>query len=240
MQFKHILLVAPLVAISTFGCTQNNQKEDSERNSSVTEVIISQTEQALLDSISFSHSTLRSIRSYTDSTVQRKLTVSYFYNDTTKSIENIDKKYNGIIFNSSSELAHKIVYELHDKLRVKGYLIYVSDENYGYSPDQVTILKSDDQFEILITEETAGYNYDIDNNNVISKLKEWSNQYPFKIIGAGQNWINAVFISPPSNMKKFSKEVYEFCPDIVDQGTGTVKELEKSMNMTNTLYLWWD
>jgi len=37
-----------------------------------------------------------------------------------------------------------------------------------------------------------------------------------------------------------TKELYDFCPDIVDQGTGTMEALKLEITRTRELYLWWD
>jgi len=42
------------------------------------------------------------------------------------------------------------------------------------------------------------------------------------------------------NLKSLSHEMYEFCPDVVDQGAGSVEELERGIKLTNSFYLWWD
>jgi len=34
--------------------------------------------------------------------------------------------------------------------------------------------------------------------------------------------------------------MYEFCPDIVDQGCGDVQTLAKDLKKTQRLYFWWD
>jgi hypothetical protein len=54
------------------------------------------------------------------------------------------------------------------------------------------------------------------------------------------DWAEANFIQKPTNMTKFAQELYEFCPDVVDQGAGSIEELEKEMNAFDILYLWWD
>jgi hypothetical protein len=41
-------------------------------------------------------------------------------------------------------------------------------------------------------------------------------------------------------MLEFAKEVYQFCPDVVDQGTETVEALASERKRTNRVYLWWD
>lgn len=50
----------------------------------------------------------------------------------------------------------------------------------------------------------------------------------------------AVFKKTPADMDAFAREVYEFCPDVVDQGVGTVHALAREMRKTGALYLWWD
>jgi hypothetical protein len=34
--------------------------------------------------------------------------------------------------------------------------------------------------------------------------------------------------------------MYEFCPDIVDQGVGTVARLAQELSKSRKLYFWWD
>lgn len=61
-----------------------------------------------------------------------------------------------------------------------------------------------------------------------------------EIVGAGGDWIEAEFVNQPKHMQVFAEEVYEFCPDVVDQGTDTVEALAEEMQETNLLFLWWD
>jgi hypothetical protein len=37
-----------------------------------------------------------------------------------------------------------------------------------------------------------------------------------------------------------AEEIYSMCPDVVDQGTGTVEELAREMKESKLLYFWWD
>jgi hypothetical protein len=121
-----------------------------------------------------------------------------------------------------------------------GYLLFLSDDAFGMGNDKVAAIKSADQFDILVAMQTDGINYDIDNAAVLAKLKAWNAKYPFEIVGAGLDWMEARFVKRPADMLAFAEEVYEFCPDVVDQGTDTVKALAAEMKRTNTLYLWWD
>ena len=35
-------------------------------------------------------------------------------------------------------------------------------------------------------------------------------------------------------------QLYGFCPDIVEQGVGSVDKLQDSLRQTHTVYLWWE
>jgi hypothetical protein len=122
------------------------------------------------------------------------------------------------------------------------YIVFVSERNYGIGgkPDNVSIMKVSGFPEVLQVMGTNGWNYDISPEMVIKKLKEWDNRFGLILIGAGFDWFEAEFQRTPQDMMGFAKEVYEFCPDVVDQGTGTVEALASEMRDSNTVYLWWD
>jgi hypothetical protein len=44
----------------------------------------------------------------------------------------------------------------------------------------------------------------------------------------------------PADTQAFARDVYEFCPDIVDQGVGSVEAQEESIRDSGQVYLWWD
>ncbi len=136
--------------------------------------------------------------------------------------------------------ATKIVADYRDVLKEKNIIIYKSEENYGNNDDVVTILKSENKFEPLLFETTNGVNYDIDTPQIIERLKLWDSLYGIKINAVGMDFISGEFINRPKDIKKFAKEMYEFCPDIVDQGVGDIKGLEKALKETNEFFLWWD
>ncbi len=104
----------------------------------------------------------------------------------------------------------------------------------------MTVIKSLNDFDIIKLMQTDGINYDIDNKTLMEKLIGWNSKYPFYIVGAGLDWMDARFYKTPKITEDFANELYDFCPDIVDQGTFSVEELIKEMERLNTLYLWWD
>lgn len=145
----------------------------------------------------------------------------------------------GISFNADERKVPKI-FDLRNQLREDGFLLFRSQMNFGYEPEQFSVIKSDDQYDILRYSGTDGANYDLLPEDIIAKLKEWEERYPFEITGANLDWLEAELIDKGQDLSELAQQVYEFCPDVVDQGTGSVEALEKEMEAGRTLYLWWD
>lgn len=132
-----------------------------------------------------------------------------------------------------------------DKLRRlagPGFVVFVSEQSFGIGgkPDAVSVMRAADPFEAVRVMGTDGANYELSNAAVIQRLRLWDRQYGLVLIGIGSDWVQATFRRPPSDMAAFAKEVYEFCPDVVSQGTDTVAALASEMTRTNSVYLWWD
>ena len=101
-------------------------------------------------------------------------------------------------------------------------------------------MKADDPYVILRAVGTNGWNYDVGPDKVVARLKEWDQRYGLVFRGIGPDWAEAEFKTQPRDMLAFAREVYAFCPDVVDQGTETVEALADEMKRDNVVYLWWD
>ncbi|WP_372660771.1 DUF4253 domain-containing protein [Cohnella sp.] len=144
----------------------------------------------------------------------------------------------GISFFTFNEDDEKLIIELQSKLKPLECIVFFNDQEHC----KVGIIKGQDQFEILKIQQTNGDNYDIGNKEVIAKLKKWNSRFPFDIIGADFDWVEANFkVMPDDNeIRSFAQEIYDFCPDIVDQGTGSIESLIEEIKKSKKLYLWWD
>jgi hypothetical protein len=120
------------------------------------------------------------------------------------------------------------------------YGAWINDKSFGTGPDQIALLKTRDQFAFLAIARTDGINFDLDHAKVAARYREWAAQYGLELRGAGVDWLEANITKPPANWLAFATEVYAFCPDIVEQGTGTVAALAADMEERKVLYLWWD
>lgn len=179
------------------------------------------------------------LRHETDSVFSQLTTTSYIFNQEENAYVRTSIKQKGIVFSTDAENAYNLVLKLREDLFTLGHLIFISEADKAHNIYSIAIIRSSDQFDILRLMQTNGENYNIFNKDVISKLNEWNTKYPFIIIGAGSDWVEAMFDQSPANTENFANEVYEFCPDVVDSGSGSVKYLADEMKDTGVLYLWW-
>lgn len=123
-----------------------------------------------------------------------------------------------------------------------GWMAFVSDLNFDIdrAPDQVSVLKATSIRDVLRAMGTNGWNYDLSPAMVIARIQEWDQRYGLVLHGAGFDWFEASFTRPPTDMLAFANEVYEFCPDTVEQGLESVEALAAELRRSNTVSLWWD
>ncbi len=146
--------------------------------------------------------------------------------------------YSGIHSSSSEEKANSIVKKLKEKFRAKGYLIFVfTGEEDSKS---IGVIKGTNDLDILRYRRTDGINHDYENEDIVSKISEWNDKFGLTVIGCGRDWLELAFKKLPADLDAFSEEVYEFCPDSVDQGVGEVENLKLMIKEMNGIWLWWD
>lgn len=152
--------------------------------------------------------------------------------------EVLEEFYNGIRSSISEEKANSIVKKLKPKFRTNGYLIFVfSGEEDSKS---IGVIKGTNDLDILRYRRTDGINHDYENEDLVSKISEWNDKFGLIIIGCGRDWLELEFKKLPADLDAFSEEVYEFCPDSVDQGVGEVENLKLMIKEMNGVWLWWD
>ncbi|MBT2636960.1 DUF4253 domain-containing protein [Bacillus sp. ISL-39] len=144
----------------------------------------------------------------------------------------------GIYVDAKQAEAELLVLKLREELMAINYLAFICDSER----EKIGIIPGSDQFEILQLQQTNGDNYNISNERVISKLREWHSSHPITVIGADYDWVEANFDVLPEGkeLKTLAREIAEFCPDIVEQGTGSVNGLIEAITETKKMDLWWD
>jgi ankyrin repeat protein len=104
----------------------------------------------------------------------------------------------------------------------------------------LAILPTTDQFEVVAAMGTNGANYELYTSDIVNGLHTIYEMTPFRIAKVAHDTIDGHFTEQVANPKAMAKLMYELCPDIVDQGVGTVRKLEQSLKKDRRLFFWWD
>jgi hypothetical protein len=145
----------------------------------------------------------------------------------------------GVVVSVPRSRSETVRSSLKGKLAPSGCLVFFVEMNDRIKRDRLGIIKGTDQFDILRVMQTNGENDDLSHEEIIEQLREWEQQYPFEIIGAENDWVELELKTVPKDLMSFAEDVYDFCPDAVDEGAGTVKELANQLKATRRLLLWW-
>jgi hypothetical protein len=89
-----------------------------------------------------------------------------------------------------------------------------------------------DPFAAIRKASTAAPNFDLDTDAIIERLTKWQSLCSFRVTGAKGDSVDIEFVELPKDMDAFVRDLYEFCPDLVDQGTGCVHEMVEMMEET--------
>jgi hypothetical protein len=82
----------------------------------------------------------------------------------------------------------------------------------------IGVLKGTDVCDFLRLQNTNGANFDLDTEDIVARLAQWEKRCSLFIVGAGFDWLDLQFDTLPDDLQAFAEEVYEFCPDTLDQG----------------------
>ena len=147
----------------------------------------------------------------------------------------------GVSFEVPSKKIEGILREAHQKFFEKGFYLFRYEQNFGLSDrlDLVGLVPTTDRYAVMAAMETNGDNYSIGTSGVIAWMKDMEKDHAYVLTGIGFDYMEGHLTLPVKDAKNLAERMYEFCPDIVDQGVGDkdklVAELEKGK-----LYFWWD
>jgi hypothetical protein len=118
--------------------------------------------------------------------------------------------------------------------------VYESANPFTGRGATVAIMRARDVYDVLRAAETNGNNHDVGTEEIIARLKSWDASYGITLSGIGFDWLRLELTRLPPDIQAFAREVYEFCPDTVEQGVADVDALALEIERTRVVQLWWD
>jgi Domain of unknown function (DUF4253) len=146
----------------------------------------------------------------------------------------------GITVDVPSRDARSLLERLRTDLRGSGYEAFLAEMHFSQKTDKIAILPAGEKFAFVKLRGTNGWNYELSPAQIIARLEEWDKRFGLTVVGAGFDWVEVALLRQPEDLNAFAREVYTFCPDILDQGTETVERLASEIKDTNSVFLWWD
>jgi len=145
----------------------------------------------------------------------------------------------GVTFAIEAGRVPQVIEELRASLGALDMGVYHAEQNFGFEPDRVALVAGSDPYRFLDLVRVDGINFGLEHEDVVTRLRAWDDRYGLTYVGAGLDWVHAALVEAP-DYDAFAREVYAFCPDVVDQGTGTVEALAAEMRRSRSVYCWWD
>jgi hypothetical protein len=204
---------------------------------------LTETERRICDTMQIDSTIIQDIRNYSTNKIEPfhySLSKLYSKGGEEKELDPIYLK--GLVFNEQNAKSYELVFNLKDAFRKKGYSIFLLENNFNIDKrtDHIGVLKTADPYSVLKQIETNGANYNIDTDSLITIMREFDKKYSLELIGASGDWCEFIVHAEPKDWLVFAKEVYKVCPDVVDQGPGTVEALADELKKSKRLYFWWD
>ena len=124
----------------------------------------------------------------------------------------------------------------------KGFYLFRSEQHFGIGgeADRVALFPRRDPYEILRLMGTNGANYGIGSDSIVAWLVALERDQPFVLTGIAFDWVEGRFTNEIRDAAALARRFNAFCPDIVEQGTGTVEALARELERSRHLYCWWD
>ena len=105
---------------------------------------------------------------------------------------------------------------------------------------EVVVGPGESQLDIPKLARTDAVNHGMGTGEIVGKLRQYDEHFGINVVRAETDTIVFDLVGWPRDLAAFARDLYEFCPDVVDQGVGSVEALEEGLDVTGRVYLWWD
>ena len=88
--------------------------------------------------------------------------------------------------------------------------------------------------------QTNGINCGVGSQDIIDWLNHHSARHGLKVLTVGHDFVGGEFLSQIEDVEETAAAMYDFCPDLVDQGYGELEALSESLKSDLSFFFWWD
>lgn len=81
-----------------------------------------------------------------------------------------------------------------------------------------------DKYQLVREVGTNGDNYELSTEDLIEQFKDWDAKYGIELSDITFDSVTVTFNNLPEDLTDLAVEIYEFCPDTIDQHFGCMAE----------------
>jgi ankyrin repeat protein len=129
---------------------------------------------------------------------------------------------------------------LHQQVLWNGFHLVHTAHNLFGGATTLLLFPTKDKYAVIRACGTDGGMCDVGTREIVAWLKKLEKKEPFELLGCGQDFIAGRFLKRPRNARQLANKIHTFCPDVVEQGSGTVSRLADELARTQRFVLWWD
>ena len=129
---------------------------------------------------------------------------------------------------------------LQDRCLEEGFVLVASAFDVEDRPETLALLPTADPYAAFAAFELNGANVGLDTAAIVAWWKEREQRLPVRFTGVTSDTLLGSWRSPPTDPEGLARELYELCPDVVDQGFGDEERLALHLAQSATFRLWWD
>jgi ankyrin repeat protein len=130
--------------------------------------------------------------------------------------------------------------QLHEQVQRRGFHLVQARPNPLAGPTTLLLFPTKDKYAVIKACGTDGGTCDLSTQRIIAWLRKLDKKLPFVLTGCGHDFLAGRFLSPIRDGSQLAMKMFAFCPDIVDQGCGSVDALAREIERTQRFCLWWD
>lgn len=114
--------------------------------------------------------------------------------------------------------------------------------SWRYHPigdDRLLLVPTVDPYLIVALIKPHAGEHEIGVFEILNFLKDHED-LGWTLTGIGYDTVNLEFSRLPEDLESFVKRLADFCPDLIDQGFGSLEKLADHVSQTKRVHFWWD
>ena len=147
----------------------------------------------------------------------------------------------GVAISMRMDSAEAFVAAAQEAFYSSGFYLFRTGERYsGLDTDGLALYPSTDPYEIMRAMDTNGANHGYLVEDVIQWFRREEARYPVRFTAIVFHYAAGRLLGDFPDGADYARRFIRFCPDIMAEGSVTVRQLAKDFQKSREVFCWWD